>query len=246
MRFYMRIKTVPILLLLVIFSISSYAQRNKDYDYEYERENVWGITKNTWSGLIGGFVYKNSKKIKSGVYRTLGGELVNVKHPNEVRYNSLITGNFFIWAKENYLYAIRGQYGREMILFKKAPQQGIQINGQLAVGPTIGLETPYYIQVATGNLGQAKVPYESGKYSFEQIMGTGNLFQGLFESKIVFGANFKGSLSFEFGAFKSNVTGLELGFLVDAYVREVEMVPAAKNYSIYPTAFLTFFYGSRR
>ena len=42
-----------------------------------------------------------------------------------------------------------------------------------------------------------------------------NIFQGVFESGITVGLNLKSSLVFEFGTFKSNVTGIELGFLVD-------------------------------
>ncbi len=221
-----------------------FGQRSGNIDYE--TEFVWGITKNTSSGLIGGFVVKHAKRIKPGVYRTIGGEIVNVKHHNEVRLNSIITGNFFIWAKEIYLYAFRGQYGREYIIFKKAPQQGIQINALFAGGPSIGLKTPYYIEITKGGLQNEKVPYVSGKYDFDQIMGTGNLFQGLFESGVTVGLNIKSSLAFEFGSFKSNVTGIELGFLVDAYIETVEIVPAASNTAIFPTAFITFFYGSRR
>lgn len=221
-----------------------FGQRSGSVDYE--TEFVWGITKNTSSGLIGGFVAKHAKRIKPGVYRTLGVEIVNVKHRNEVRLNSIITGNFFIWAKEIYLYAFRGQYGREYIIFKKAPQQGIQINALFAGGPSIGLKTPYYIEITQGGLQNEKVPYKSGKYGFEEIMGTGNLFQGLFESGVTVGLNIKSSLAFEFGTFKSNVTGIELGFLIDAYIETVEIVPAAKNSAIFPTAFITFFYGSRR
>ena len=233
-----------ILVLLVSAPIALSAQPG--YNYDYNTEFVWGVTKNTSSGLIGGFIFKHSKAISDRQFRTLGIELVNIKHSNEVRLNSIITGNFFIWAKEIYLYSIRGQYGREIILFKKAPQQGIQINAQLAGGPSIGLKTPYYIEVTSGSFRSEKVPYIAGEYNFDEILGTGNLFQGLFKSNVTVGLNVKSSLSFEFGAFKSNVSGVEMGFLVDAYVNTVYIVPAAKNTAIFPTAFITFYYGSRR
>lgn len=233
-------------LLVAVFVVTTESWSQRTGTQEYETEFVWGINKNTSSGLIGGIVAKHARQIKPGVYRVIGGELVNIKHPNEVRLNSIITGNFFIWAKELYLYSIRGYYGREYILFKKAPQQGIQINAIFAGGPSIGLKTPYYIEVSQGGIQSKKVPYKSGSYSFDQILGTGNLFQGLFESGITVGMNVKSSLAFEFGTFKSNVTGIELGFLVDAYIQKIEMVPAAENSAVYPTAFITFFYGSRR
>jgi len=90
------------------------------------------------------------------------------------------------------------------------------------------------------------VPYKAGDYNFDQILGTGNLFQGVFKSGLTVGLNIKSSLIFEFGTFRSNVTGIELGFLIDAYVEKIYIVPAADNSAIFPTAFITFFYGSRR
>jgi hypothetical protein len=237
-------KGLIILLLIISGPLALLAQPG--YNYDYNTEIVWGINKNTSSGLIGGFIFKHSKAISDRQFRTLGVELVNIKHPNEVRLNSIITGNFFIWAKEIYLYSFRGQYGREIILFKKAPQQGIQINAQLAGGPSIGLKAPYYIEITSGSFQSEKVPYKAGEYNFDEILGTGNLFQGVFQSSVTVGLNVKTSLSFEFGAFKSNVSGVEMGFLVDAYVERIDIVPAAKNTAVFPTAFITFYYGSRR
>lgn len=234
------------ILVLFVLSFPLGLLAQSTYSYDYNTEFIWGINKNTSSGLIGGFIFKHSKAIGNDQFRTMGLELINIKHPNEVRLNSVITGNFFIWAKELYLYSIRGQYGREIILFKKAPQQGIQINAQLSAGPSIGLMVPYYIEVASGSFRSDKVQYKAGEYNFDQILGTGNLFQGLFESDITIGLNLKSSMSFEFGAFKSNVSGVEMGFLLDAYVNKIEIIPAAENNAIFPTAFITFYYGTRR
>ena len=86
----------------------------------YNTEFIWGVNKNTSGGLIGGFVARKSRRLSDRMFESFGLELVNVKHPQEVRRNS-ITGNFFIYGKSNYLYSIRLQYGRELILFKKAP-----------------------------------------------------------------------------------------------------------------------------
>ena len=40
--------------------------------------------------------------------------------------------------------------------------------------------------------------------------------------------------------------GFEVGFLVDAYSKEIILVPNSDNTAIFPTAFITLFYGSRR
>ena len=195
---------------------------------------------------------KFSSAISETQFRTIGFELMNVKHPKEHRRNSA-AGNPFIYGKSNYLYAIRAQYGRDFILFKKAPQQGVQINASLAAGPTIGIIAPYYVKVGDG----AAVPFGydpktigAGKtptlYSYQSITGTGHLFQGLGQSKIKPGVNLKASLTFEMGAFKSNVTGFEIGSMVEAYAGSVELMPVEDDRSMFLSAFITLFYGHRK
>lgn len=223
---------------MILVSTSVLAQEN---DYEYSIETIWGINKNTASSLIGGFVFRYSVAIRPGYFTTYGLELMSVRHPAESKVVSR-TGNSFVIGKTNNLYAIRGQYGRTYTLFKKASQQGVQVDLIGAVGPSIGLESPYYIEYNQS----VREPYDPSRHRIEEITGRGYLFQGLFESTLVIGLNAKAAVSLEFGSFKSNVSGFEIGFLVDAYARPIEMIPEAKNYAIWPTAFITLFYGSRK
>lgn len=229
-----------------LFVSGLYAQTQDSYDYG--SEFTWGINKNTSGGLIGGLVFKKARKLKNDrVLETFGLEVMNIKHPQEVRRNSVQTGNLFIYGKSNYLYAIRLQYGRDFILFKKAPQQGVEIKGVFAIGPTIGLVAPYYIEYFPEGGGgfTVRAPYDPS-INFDYIAGTGRLFEGLGESKITPGANLKAALNFELGTLKSQVTGFEAGFLLDAYAKEIEIMPSSKNYALFPTLFITLFYGSRK
>ncbi len=233
--------TVIILVIMVSPGKAQYGG-----DYEYSREFVWGITKATNSGLIGGLMLRKTKELKPEVFHGISLELVNIKHPQEQKYYTN-AGNTFIWGKENYLYSIRFSYDREFILFRKAPQQGVQINLIGMAGPTIGLESPYYIEVSEGNGRTKKVPYDADKHNgAASIVGSGNFLQGLFESKVVPGLNAKVALAFEFGTFRSNVVGIETGFQGDFFTREIVMIPTANNSSIYPSAYFTLFYGSRK
>lgn len=231
-------KTLVIFLLTLIFGGQTYAQEN---DYDYTSETIWGINKNSSSGLIGGFIFRLSRSVKPNHYRTLGLELINVKHPAESRVISR-TGNYFIVGKTNHLFAIRGQYGRDIVLFKKAAQQGVQITATGSVGPSIGLEAPYYIEYNQF----VKEPYDPSVHRIENITGSGFIFQGLFQSNLVIGLNLRAGLSFEFGTFKSNVSGFEIGALLDAYARKINMIPESDNYAVWPTVYITLFYGSRK
>ena len=226
-------------------AFSANAQTQDSYDYQ--SEFTWGINKNTHGGLIGGFVFKKARKLNDRILETYGLEIMNVKHPLEYRHNSQSTGNLFIYGKSNYLYALRFQYGRDFILFKKAPQQGVEIKGVFAIGPTLGVVAPYYVETGAdaGGMVTIRKPYDPSIRP-EEIYGPGRLFEGLGESKIVPGANLKAALNFELGTIKSQVTGFEAGFLLDAYSQEIELVPTAKNYSVFPILFFTLFYGGRK
>ncbi len=244
-------KQIAIYFLLVLCLCDSggalFAQTQDSYDYN--SEFTFGINKNSYGGLIGGFVFKKARRIDKKVFETFGLEVMNVKNPHEVRTQAPSSGNYFIYGKSHYLYALRLQYGRDLILFTKAPQQGVEVKAVFAIGPSIGVVAPYYVQVDPTGGGQGyyteNVPY-TPDITFGQIQGTGSLFEGLFESKIQLGANLKAAMNFELGTAKSQVTGFEAGFLLDVYASTVVLMPSAENRAVYPTVFLTLFWGSRK
>lgn len=228
---------------IFFLSVAAYAQEG---GYSYLKETKWGINKNTSSGLIGGFMIKHSIAIDDRMFHTFAVEVVNITHQNEYGLRARETGAFFKLGKQNYLYSIRPQYGRDLILFKKAPQKGAQVMAMIAGGPSFGFVVPYYLQV-----GEQNVKYDPTNdlhRSVQSIRGSGKVFQGVGESKIVLGANVKLGVSFEFGVFKNNVTGFEAGFLIDAYTKEIAIMDELKshNKSVFPTSFITIFWGSRK
>jgi len=243
---------VGIIILLFLFISAGFhpvIAQTRD-SYEYNSEFTWGINKNSSGGLIGGFTFKKAKKRNDRVLETYGLEIMNVKHPQEVRRNSAYTGNYFIYGKSNYLYALRLQYGRDLILFTKAPQQGVEIKAVFAAGPSIGIVAPYYIERTVDNSYFSSVHEQydpfNPNHSYNNLLGTGNLFEGIGDSKIQMGGNLKAALNFELGLVKSQVTGFEVGVLVDAYFNDIVLIPTAENKSVFPTVFFTLFYGSRK
>ncbi len=236
----MRKVSTSIIGLILLLGCIQTSQAQYSGDYEYSKETLFGITKATNSGLIGGFLFKYTKELKEDHFHGGVLEIVNIKHPQEQRY---YRDNSFILGKEHYLYSIRLSYTREFTFFKKASQQGVQVNGLIAAGPTIGLEAPYYVEVGYGNYTQNE-PYDPNKN--QNVLGSGYLLQGVGQSSVVPGLNVKSGVSFEFGSFKSNVVGLEVGFQCDFFTRKIIMIPTTINYSIFPSAYVTLFYGSRR
>ena len=234
---------ITILTTVLFLAYTFLFSQNLEY-FDSEKEAQWGISKNSWGGLIGGGVIKFSNKVSNSLYRTIGFELVNIKHPKENKYSSpLGYGRTFIWGKKNYFFSFRAQYGREVILFSKKDQQGIRINAQLAVGPSIGILMPYYIKYSRNNRMEIE-NFNSATQTFNNVMGSASFFEGINELKIRPGLNLKAALNFEFGTKKSS-TAIEIGFLADAYPKKIVIMPTADNYSVYPTAFITLLYGRK-
>jgi hypothetical protein len=230
----------------VLSTLPVLAQREDTGNYEYDREYLLGINKNTNGGMIGGFAIKVGSRIDDSQFAYFGLELANVKHPKEVRYTT-VTGNNYIFGKSNYLYAIRPHYGREVILFKKAPNQGVQVSALAAVGPSIGLIAPYFIEYALNRVETVIEPYDPAIHQSRfNILGTGRLLEGVGQSKLAIGAMAKAALHFEFGVFKSNATGLEVGYQLEGFQKKIPLIQTADNNQFFQSAYFTLFFGFRK
>ena len=233
-------------LFFLLLSLPVLAQREDTGNYEYDREYLLGVNKNTNGGMIGGVAFKVGTRLDDSQFAFFGLELANVKHPKEVRY-STVTGNNYIFGKSNYLYAIRPHYGREVILFKKAPNQGVQVSALAAVGPSIGLVAPYFIEYALNRVETVVEQYDPAVHQSRfNILGTGRLLEGIGQSELALGGMAKAALYFEFGVFKSNATGLEVGYQVEGFQKKIPLILREQNRQFFQSAYFTLFFGFRK
>ncbi|WP_041649857.1 hypothetical protein [Marivirga tractuosa] len=236
---------------LIIFSslllfLLAEAKSQKDDPFDYGQEFLFGVSKATNGGFVSGGFFRYSYKKSDRIFHTFGIEIANIRHPQERRRQApSIFGTSFYEGKEKYLVSTRLMYGYDLLLFKKAEQKGVQINGVVAGGPTLGLVSPYLLRSEGGGL----VTYSqfiNGAGS-TAILGSAGYFSSLDQMEVALGAHLRASLLFEFGSFKSKVTGFEVGFLAEIFGREIEIVPTStKNYNFYPAAFVSILFGSRK
>ena len=86
--------------------------------------------------------------------------------------------------------------------------------------------------------------FNASTHTFNNVIGSASFIEGIDEIKIRPGFNVKAAINFEFGTKKS-ATAIEVGFLADVFTKEIIIMPTSENYSIYPTAFITLFYGRK-
>ena len=250
------VSTLTLALMLLVQAAWSQQRTTKtnaedDGEEEYSSITTYGVTTNTNSGLLGGFVFRHSTQIDKQLfgrhqYRSLGLELVNVRHAKELSQSSN-TGARFTPGKQNYLFVLRPQYGREIILSNRNNDEGISINGILAAGVSLGILKPYYIQYQVRPGIVRTEAYDPLKHTdLGNILGSGNLLQGLGSSKIIPGINAKLGFSFELSAFRSNLTGVEIGFLTELFGKAPVIIPFAENRSLFTSGYVTLFFGNKK
>lgn len=228
----------------ILCNVSTFGQSDEQ---AYNEEFTYGINFNSNAGLIGGFTFKWAYAKGTSQYQGFGFELVNVKHPKEYRFRNDNSGNTFLAYKTNYLFVFRPFYCRELVLFRKAAEEGVHVNALLAAGPSIGMLKPYHVLYL--NTGQSPQSAYSVKYTSDlnmnQIYGIGSLTDGIENSKYSLGVHTRASITFEFGQIKNSVIGLEAGILLEKFTREQKILEYAPNKSFFTSTFFTLYYGKK-
>lgn len=247
-QFIFFIKIVPFSIAIWFSSPIVNAQEYQTFE-TYKSQIIGGVNFNTNGGLIGGAMVRYNRHIKRNQYHYFGLEIINVKHPKEVLSIIPSTGNIFTPYKANAFIPVRLQYGREFLLFEPAEEEGIQINLVLAGGLTFGVLKPYMIEYDYGGISKIE-PFDPDVAN--GIIGKGPLLSGFDRAKIIPGANIKAGLSLEFAQFRSNVSGIEVGFLLESFTSKIEMMKLSKlsdeqpqSFSSFSSVYLNIFFGFR-
>ena len=230
-------------------------------EQSYRKEFVFGANFNTQGGLLGGVMLRSSRVLDERWLRFWSLEGVSFKNPKEERFVNPTTGGSYTLRKTNYGLALRPSVGIQRVLFRKAPEAGVQVNALLSAGPSLGLLLPYYLSYdytasSPGQIRQSDdirdEQYDPAKHANENlILDRAPLFAGIGGTRVVPGAHLRGALSFEYGRYRDAVAGLEVGFLLEAYTQRLRtLVPPALgpdnlNHQFFPSVYLTLYLGYR-
>ena len=239
-------------------------------EQSYRRETVFGVNFNTQGGLIGGVNVRSSRIIDDRRLWFWSLEGVFFKNSKEETYTNPYTGGSFTLYKSNYAFALRPSIGIQRILFRKAAESGVQVNGLLSAGPSIGLLMPYYISYdksladrgGVGGPSQSDVivdaqydPNGPDRHNANYIIDRAPFFSGIGHTKVVPGVHLRGGLSFEYGRYRDAVAGAEVGFLLEAYTQRLVTLDPPNtaspvdldklNKQFFPSVYLTLYLGHR-
>ena len=233
-------------------------------EQSYSKEFVFGINFNTQGGLLGGVSVRSSRVLDGRLLRFWSLEGVMLKNTAKEQQVSTSVSGTYVNRKTNYGFVLRPSFGLQRILFRKAADAGVQVNGLLSAGPSFGLLMPYYIVYdrttartsMTPNLSTDDIvteQYNPAKHTnLYAILDHGPLFSGIGQTQVVPGFHLRGGLSFEYGRYRDAVTGLEAGFLVEAFTKRMLILSPSTlsdtdglNRQFFPSVYLTLYFGHR-
>ncbi len=194
--------------------------------------------------------------------------VTDMKHPKEVRQQSLFAlGNRsakgYVYGKINNFYTINYTIGVARTIAEKARKSGVALDYYYAIGPSLGLLKPYYLEVIVEQDG--RLTTQDIKYSDETaqqflnsnlIYGSAGFTKGLDEIKFHPGLQAKLAITFDWASYDEIVKGIEVGALANAYAPEisglfkgdikgVQVVAKQPDNYFFTSLYLRIFFGKR-
>ncbi|MEM8896600.1 MAG: hypothetical protein AAGC85_00780 [Bacteroidota bacterium] len=216
----------------------------------------------------GGFIF-NAQMTTSGV----GVSLNYLFGKPNLQWNLAIRGNSIRSNRENIIDSAYGDQGKKYVygkmnyFFVLAPTVGIQHNAFPArkgnimdvsvginVGPSVGLTTPYYVEVFNPVPGNAfygvreKAAYDPAIHAYNDIIGRAGLFNGEFDFNTSIGAHVRAYALLDFARAYKYVSGFEVGINADIYGDPIEIVASQErfeNQSTFISATIGIIIGNR-
>jgi hypothetical protein len=209
--------------------------------------------------VVGGLVHQNGLGLffRRGIHKTgyikkmYEVEAVSMTSPKELSIvnPAFPSGSSFVYGKLNSLLIVRTGYGLQKVLYSKAERAGVEVKYNYFGGISWGLLKPVYLDILHaspfGDYDIRTEKYDPQKHAVDSIYGKASFFNGMSQMQVYPGLYGKFGLNFEFGAYEDVVKALEVGVVVDAYLKPIPIMANIPNNNIYLSFYISFMYGGR-
>ncbi len=182
-------------------------------------------------------------------------ELSYVKHPKEFKTSNPYFNNskLYVYGKQNSLYNFRTGVGTNLLIFDRAPKEGVEISTTLMAGSVIGLLKPIYLEI----IKESSNPYDPSIVSekFDKnlhnetnILGYSGFTKGFNELKVQPGLYVKAGLNFDWSTKDEKILNLETGAVIDQFFKPVPIMADfvnLKNKSTFISLYATLTFGKK-
>jgi len=196
-----------------------------------------------------GLSYREAKRVDFLNKRYFEIEAGTLKHPREYRESNPYyqTPGTFVYGKLNTVFYLRGSYGHQHELFKKADLGGVAVRYFYSGGPVLALYKPIYY----------KILYPISNYEFEivtekldvnvhppyDVYSRASFTKGLNETKILPGIFGKMGFNFEYSKEEKIIHAVEVGVSLSAFPKKIPIMATTDNKAIYFSLFVSYRFG---
>lgn len=182
-------------------------------------------------------------------------ELAYVKHPKEFKTSNPYFNNskLYVYGKQNSLYNFRAGVGTNLLIFDRAPKEGVEISMTLMGGGVAGILKPIYLEI----IKESSNPYDPNIVSekFDKnlhnetnILGYSGFTKGFNELSTIPGLYIKAGLNFDWSSKDDKILNLETGAVIDQFFKPVPIMADfqnLKNKSTFISLYATLTFGKK-
>jgi len=196
-----------------------------------------------------GISYREAKRVDYLNKRYFEIEAGTLKHPREYRESNPLyqTPGTFVYGKLNTVFYLRGSYGRQHEIFKKADLGGVAVRVFYSAGPVFALYKPIYY----------KILYPRSTYEFDiveekldvnlhppyDIYSRASFTKGLGETKILPGLFGKVGFNFEYSKEEKVIHAVETGINISGFPKKIPIMATSDNKAVYISLFVSYRFG---
>lgn len=241
-------KLLIISVLIHYCAITLFAQGEIDKQQKifFRNERSFAILLNS-DGF--GLSYRDAKRVDFLNKRFFEVEAGTLKHPREYRESNPVyeTPGTFVYGKLNSVIFIRGSYGHQRELFKKADLGGVAIRYFYSAGPTFAVYKPIYYrilhQVSSNEFELIDEKMDVKLYQPSDIYSKASFTKGLNETKMLPGIFAKGGFNFEYSRQDKIIHAIEVGASLSAFPKKIPIMDTSDNKAIFFSLFVSYRFG---
>jgi hypothetical protein len=196
-----------------------------------------------------GLSYRDAKRVDFLNKRYFEIEMGTLKSPREYRESNPVyeTPGTFIYGKINSVMYLRGSYGHQHELFRKADLGGVAVRYFYSAGPTFAIYKPIYYRilkpVATNEFELVDEKLDVSVDPASSIYSKASFTKGLNETKMLPGIFAKGGFNFEYSKQDKIIHAIEIGVSLSAFPKKIPIMATKDNKAIFFSLFASYRFG---
>jgi hypothetical protein len=244
--------TIPVVLILISSSIQAQEEMVTDTS-----KNIL-LLKETSAGITlhsQGWGLKFNKAYHKTAFRkrVITAEFLEMQSQKQVRtINPYFTNSkSYVYGKLNSVFMFRTGYGIHKLLNRKPYWGGIELRFFYMGGLDLAITKPVYLYILKPispsgyEYSITEERYNPDEHFVDNIFGRASFTKGFNELSFYPGVHAKIGLDFDFGTYNSKVKSLEVGVILDGFIRPIPIMAFNDPNYYFLTFYFSFNFGKR-